>query len=108
MKPRPLNVIEFLSDDALGNVSPLARLLFLGLCCLVNDDSDIPDRPARIRALALPYDHEANGEELLRELEQAGLIRRSRTYDDDDEDPYLTILNFPAQWLSTPDTLLDN
>jgi len=101
MNNRPIDLVDFLHDDKLGSVTPLARLLFLGLYCQADGVGVVDDRPRRLRAVALPYDSEADGDKLLDELEGAGLIRRSgwnADDSDDDESPTIEIMEFSTHW----------
>lgn len=65
----------FFKNEALGECSPLARLLFAGLWCLADREGRLEDRPKRIRAELLPYD-DGNVDELLGELHETGFILR--------------------------------
>ena len=46
----------FFANDQLGDLPPLARLLFIGLWGLADRKGKIEDRPKRIKAEVLPYD----------------------------------------------------
>src|SRR6185437_3823765 len=75
MKPRIPQ--EFFINDDLGELSPLHRLLFLGLLALASDEDGIlEDRPKRIQAQVLPYDREADVNAMLDDLQEYGLIAR--------------------------------
>ena len=65
----------FFKNDMLGELSPLARILFAGLWCLADREGRLEDRPKRIKADVLPYD-ECSTENLLDDLVSAGLILR--------------------------------
>ncbi len=65
----------FFKNDMLGELSPLARILFAGLWCLADREGRLEDRPKRIKADVLPYD-ECSTENLLDDLVAAGLIIR--------------------------------
>ena len=54
----------FFTNDKLGELPALARLLFAGLWCLADRDGRLEDRPKRIKAEILPYD-DCDLEELL-------------------------------------------
>lgn len=58
---------DFFKNDALGDLSPLARLLFIGLWCLADREGRLELRPKKIKAEILPYDS-CNVEKLLEEL----------------------------------------
>jgi hypothetical protein len=42
--------------EELAELTPLARLLFIGLWCMADVDGRMEDRPKRIKATVLPYD----------------------------------------------------
>jgi len=65
----------FFKNEALGECSPLARLLFAGLWCWADREGRLEDRPRKWRAEILPYD-QADGDALVRELEEHGLVGR--------------------------------
>jgi hypothetical protein len=46
----------FFKNEDLAKCDPLARLLFASLWCQADRDGRLEDRPARIKAEALPYD----------------------------------------------------
>ena len=66
----------FFCNDLLGECSPLARLLFIGLWTLADRKGRIEERPKRIRAELLPYDDDADVDALLEELSKANFIVR--------------------------------
>ena len=47
---------SFFANDQLGELPPLARLLFIGLWGLADRKGKVEDRPRRIKAEVLPYD----------------------------------------------------
>ncbi len=65
----------FFKNDRLGEVEPLARLLYIGLWCLADREGRLADRPRQIKAEILPYD-DCRAEELLEELHRRGFILR--------------------------------
>lgn len=65
----------FFKNDLLAECRPLARILFAGLWCLADRAGRLEDRPARIKAEVLPFDH-CEIEELLSELSGRDFIRR--------------------------------
>ncbi|WP_277187645.1 hypothetical protein [Caballeronia sp. BR00000012568055] len=67
---------KFFTNDVLGQLPPLARLLFAGLWTIADRAGRLEDRPARIHAEILPYDAEADVEGLLDLLEGTGFIAR--------------------------------
>lgn len=66
----------FFSNDILGECTPLARLLFVGLWTLADREGRLEDRPKRIKAELLPYDDNADTNALLTELAQTQFIIR--------------------------------
>ncbi len=66
---------EFFLDDELAELSPLTRLLFIGLWTLADCEGRIEDRPKRIRAQILPFD-DGDTNLMLQSLHDAGFIRR--------------------------------
>ena len=65
----------FFKNEALGEIDPLARLLFIGLWCMADKEGRLEDRPKRIKAEILPYDS-SNIEKLLEQLCTARFIVR--------------------------------
>lgn len=59
---------EFFKDEQLAELSPWARLLFIGLWGLADRDGRLEDRPMRIKVEILPYDDEQDVNILLDEL----------------------------------------
>jgi len=66
---------SFFTNDALGEVEPLGRLLFAGLWCIADREGRLHDRPRRIKAEVLPYD-DVDVNHLLDELAARSLIVR--------------------------------
>lgn len=58
---------EFFKDEEVASMSPLARLLFIGLWTIADRDGRLEDRPVRIKAELLPYD-DCDVEALLGEM----------------------------------------
>lgn len=67
---------KFFTNEVLGKLPPLARLLFAGLWTLADREGRLEDRPERIRAEVLPYDTGVDADDLLDQLERAGFIER--------------------------------
>ena len=69
---------EFFFDEAIGGVPPRARLLFIGMWTMADGRGQLPNKPGRIAAEILPYDHVIGqiGPDL-DALEDARLIRRA-------------------------------
>lgn len=65
----------FFKNCDLGQLSPLARILFIGLWCLADKEGRLWDRPSQIKAEVLPYD-DCNVDELLEKLIEFGFISR--------------------------------
>lgn len=66
---------DFFADERLAELPALTRLAFLGLLTIADREGRIEDRPARIRALVMPYDAMDMGA-ALSELRAAGAIER--------------------------------
>ncbi len=66
---------QFFTDDDVGALTPLARLLFIGLWTEADREGRLEDRPKQIRARLLPYD-DADMDALLAELERGRFIVR--------------------------------
>lgn len=65
----------FFTNDVLGELDPLARLLFAGLWTLCDREGRVQDRPKKIKAEVLPYDN-CDPDALLQGLHDAGFILR--------------------------------
>lgn len=59
----------------MGQLDPLARLLFIGLWTLADCEGRLEERPKRIQAQVLPYDT-CDVDRFLEELEELGFIQR--------------------------------
>lgn len=68
----------FFANEDLGECSPLARLLFIGLWTEADYKGDLEWRPKRLKAQLLPYDL-CDVEALTAELVSAGVVRRYTT-----------------------------
>lgn len=79
----------FFTNDALAEVSPLARILFAGLWCFADREGRLNDRPKKIKAEILPYD-ECNTDELLEDLAKHGFLIRYEV----DGAKYIQVVNF--------------
>ena len=80
---------SFFSNDALGEMDPLARLLFQGLWCLADRKGRLEDRPKRIKAEVLPYDN-CDCDDLLQALADSGFILRYVSC----KERYIQVVNF--------------
>jgi hypothetical protein len=65
----------FFTNDVLGELDPLARLLFAGLWTLCDRDGRVEDRPKKIKVETVPYD-DCDPDELLEALRAGGFIER--------------------------------
>ncbi len=65
----------FFTNDVLGELPPLTRLLFAGMWTICDREGRLEDRPKKIRAEVLPYD-ECDPESMLQDLEKHGFIQR--------------------------------
>jgi hypothetical protein len=65
----------FFTNDELGELPALARLLWIGLWTICDRDGRCEDRPKKIKAEVLPYD-ECDADALLRLLAERGFIQR--------------------------------
>lgn len=65
----------FFANEELGELEPLARLLFQGLWCLADREGRLDDRPKRIKGDVLRYD-DCDVDALLNRLVAGGFIRR--------------------------------
>ena len=72
------------TDEDFVEVSPLARLLWMGMWNFACDNGHLADKSKQIKMRVLPTD-DVNCAELLRELEAQGLIQRA--------DGWVTITN---------------
>lgn len=76
---------DFWTDDAVVELSPLARLLFMGLWTYACDNGHVEDKPRQIKMRILPADDVKVGD-LLDELVASGRILR--------RDGWVAVLNF--------------
>lgn len=65
----------FFTNDVLGELPALTRLLFAGLWIIADREGRIEDRPKKIRAEVLPYD-QCDADEMLQALENNGFVLR--------------------------------
>jgi len=64
---------SFFTNDELGEVNPLARLLFIGMWTIADFKGCFEYKPKRLKVQLLPYD-DCNIEELVIDLEKSGFI----------------------------------
>jgi hypothetical protein len=80
---------SFFTNDQLGDIEPLGRLLFQGLWCHADRAGRLLDRGKKLKAEILPYD-ECDVEKLLGDLRSHGFIQRYIIADV----PYIQISKF--------------
>ena len=82
----------FFDNDILGDLSPLTRLLFIGLWCEADREGRLKDRPKRIKKALLGYDDvDTDGVDgMLTTLHGAGFIYRYKVQGEG----YIQIVNF--------------
>lgn len=66
---------DFFLDDELAELTPLTRLLFIGLWTLADCEGRLEDRPKRIRAQIHPFD-DGDTDAMLQALHDRGFIHR--------------------------------
>lgn len=83
---------EFWTDERVGRLSPLARLLFIATWNFADDMGTCRASAAYLRGQAFPYDNLSNAdvERLLGELERMSLVR----FFVDEDQTYLSIHHF--------------
>lgn len=69
------------NNDAMGELSPLTRLLFAGLWCLVDDKGRTEDKPRKLKKVIMGYDDASAGQvdEMLQSLHDRCFIVRYST-----------------------------
>lgn len=77
------------TNDKLGEIPPLGRLLFIGLWCQADREGRLSDRPNKIKVEVLPYDG-ADVESLLAQLSDLGFIHRYEV----EGEKYIQVVNF--------------
>jgi len=80
---------EFFLHDRLAELSPLHRLLFVGLWTQADRDGRLKDRPRRIKVAVLPYD-DADVDAMLDDLHRGGFLVRYAV----DGDQFIEITGF--------------
>jgi len=65
----------FFTNDALGDLNPLARILFIGIWCHADRAGRLLDRPKKLKVEVLPYD-DCDPNRLLQDLHGAGMVHR--------------------------------
>jgi len=79
----------FMTNDELGELSPFARLAFIGLWCHADYNGNLKYKPKRLKVEILPYDN-VDFSDVVAELEGAGFVK---TYSVDGTN-YLNVVNF--------------
>ncbi len=79
----------FFDNDALAEIEPLGRLLFIGLWTIADYKGDMEWREKRIKAQILPYDN-CDIKNIMINLDKSGFVR----FYSDGEQIYLNIVNF--------------
>lgn len=79
----------FFTNDDLGELDPLARLLFAGLWCHADREGRLEDRPRKFKAEILPYD-DCDVNDLLNQLQKKDFLLRYFI----GNKKYIQILNF--------------
>jgi len=67
---------SIMENEELAELAPITRLLFIYLWMLADREGRLEDRPKRIAGRALPYDRDADVDDLLNQLAGAGFITR--------------------------------
>lgn len=67
---------SIMENEELAELAPISRLLFVYLWMLADREGRLEDRPKRIAGRALPYDRDADVDDLLSQLAGAGFITR--------------------------------
>jgi hypothetical protein len=71
---------SFFKNPDLGECSPEARLVFVGLWCMADREGRMLDRAKLVKAEVFPYDN-IDTEAILCELADRGLIKRYQAKD---------------------------
>lgn len=83
----------FWIDEKLGAISPLARLLFMGLISNSDDEGRLPGHPALIKSQVFPYDADITPNQVTQWLEQLEELEILIIYTVDSQ-TYIQIKNF--------------
>ena len=65
----------FFKNEDLGELTPVVRLFFIGLWCVADREGRFEDRPRRLWAEIMPYDH-YEGEAAMEQLAARGFVVR--------------------------------
>lgn len=67
---------EFFRSEDIGMLTPMTRLLFIGLWTMADKEGRLLDRPRRIAVELFPYDEDFDAQTALEELQSFDLIER--------------------------------
>jgi hypothetical protein len=81
---------SIMDNEELAELDPLDRLLFVYLWMLADREGRLEDRPKRIAKQALAYDRDADAEEIITRLAEAGFVKRYAVHGM----PFLQVINF--------------
>lgn len=79
----------FFTNDELAEISPLGRLLFIGLWTIADCNGNIEWREKRIKAQLMPYD-DCDVKEIMINLDKSGFVR----FYSDGDSIYVNVVNF--------------
>lgn len=88
---------EFFNNEQLGAVSPLARLLFIGLWTEADREGRLKDQPLRLKGKLFPFDESITRDTIdgwLTELAMVGVIVRYTAEIDGEPTPLVWVVNF--------------
>lgn len=71
----------FFTNEYLCELPPLTRLFFVGLWVYADREGRFEDRLAKLRAVILPYDYDADGEAMMGQLADKGFVVRYQVGD---------------------------
>ena len=81
---------QFFQNETLADLSPHARLAFIGLWIYADREGRLEDRPMRLRIQILPYEPDQDMHTLLQQLHDAGFVKRYTV----GSEHYLQVVNF--------------
>lgn len=84
---------SFFTSDTIGELPPLARLLFIGLWTQAERSGVLEYRPKHLKVTLLPYD-DCNVEQLVAQLERHGFVYAFEAIHQGDTRKFLCINNF--------------
>lgn len=93
---------EFWDDEILGQLSPLDRLLFLGMISLADDEGRMKGNPIWVRNQIFAYDETITVDKVTISINNLHKIKRIRVYGSDTQ-TYIEVLNFNKhQYIKRP------